>query len=96
MADNEAQVLSIGTRIIVDTEDALTGLSSPTIAYRKPSGATGSWSASLYSAGKISYVTQAGDLDEVGDWCLQASVTVTDWQGKGKKTILTVLSNCTD
>lgn len=95
MADQEVQKGGIGTKIIVETEDPLTGLSVQTIAYRKPNGDAGSWTAVQEGAESISYTTTSNDdLDEVGDWCLQANVTVTSWSGPGTKTTLTVLSNC--
>jgi len=48
----------------------LSGLVSATIRYRKPSGDTGEWAATV-DAATVSYVTQAGDIDEDGVWYLQ-------------------------
>jgi hypothetical protein len=94
MEDQTAQINGIGTKIIVDTEDDLIGLTNPFISYLKPSGASGTWEAIDMGDGKIYYISVAGDLDEVGEWCLQANVKVTDWEGAGTKGTLTILANC--
>ena len=95
----EVLVNGVGTKIFVDTEDDLVGLDNPFISYRKPvTGDTGTWVAQDEGDGVLSYTTTSpSDLDEVGRWCLQANVEVTNWAGAGKKTKqLLVLSNCTD
>lgn len=51
----------------------ITGSQSQKIYYTKPSGAQGSWTASIHSAvnGEIVYITQKTDFDEAGVWKLQ-------------------------
>jgi len=51
------------------------------VKYKKPSGATGSWPASITTAstGVISYaINNADDLDEVGVWTFWAYVEFAD------------------
>lgn len=51
--------------------------SSLSIIFKKPSGTTVTKSASLVNDGTdglIQYVTEEGDLDEVGTWRIQAKV----------------------
>lgn len=51
------------------------------IKLRKPSGTVLTKTASFYTDGtdgKIKYVTESGDLDEVGVWYIQALVVVSD------------------
>ena len=67
----------IGTTIIVDTGIDLTGATTLELKVQKPSGAESTWTATIadgYTApdGLLQYVTQSGDLDEVGSWKLQA------------------------
>ncbi len=94
MADQEVQLAGIGTKIIMDTEDTLSGLSAQSITFRKPSGEFGTWTADDEGGGEISYTTDsADDLDESGRWTLQANVTVTSWSGAGKRAYLLVRPN---
>lgn len=94
MSDQECQKGGIKTKIIVDTEDSLTGLSEKTITYKKPvSGTVGAWPA-IQDGETIYFITASvNDLDEVGIWELQANVKITDWEGPGKITYISVLAN---
>jgi hypothetical protein len=46
------------------------------IKYKKPSGATGTWSASVTETTKVIYNFTNTDLDETGLWSAQAYFTV--------------------
>ena len=75
MADT-AQKGDIGTKILVDCDEDLTGFVSGIIYYRKTGGAKGSWTATReVGENKIYFVTTvATDLDVAGTWCLQSYV----------------------
>jgi hypothetical protein len=64
--------------IVLDTNVDLNAVSATALAikYRKPSGATGSWSASIHQSTKLIYNFANSDLDEVGLWKAQAFFTV--------------------
>lgn len=57
------------------------------IAYRKPSGVEGEWSATVTTdptpeyAAYVEYTTQQDDLDEAGVWALQVEITSQTWSG---------------
>lgn len=72
----------VGTVIRVEPSDDtdLSGASSAEIRYKKPSGATGAWTASIVSDG-VQYTTTTGDIDEAGTWYLQAYVDLGSWVG---------------
>jgi hypothetical protein len=71
----------IGTVIQADTGESLSGGSGAVLHYRKPSGTTGSWSATI-DGNKITYTTLASDLDEVGVWTFQGYVVLSAWTGR--------------
>jgi len=50
------------------------------LKYKKPSGATGEWSAVITDAstGSIEYETLTADLDETGTWTFWADITFDD------------------
>lgn len=65
-----------GTNITI-TLHANHNLSNPTtckIFYKKPSGAIGSWTATMVGNDQITYVTLSGDIDLPGVWVLQGYV----------------------
>ena len=81
----------IGTEIALDCGAPLTGASLLRIVVKKPSGAIVNWTAVADGPNGLRYVTQAGDLDQAGDWQLQAFVQLPTWTGRGQIVRLTVL-----
>lgn len=53
------------------------GATDLAIKYKKPSGATGTWSASITETTKLVYNFTNTDLDEVGLWKAQAFFKVS-------------------
>lgn len=84
----------IGTEIILECDVDVSAGSTWEIHYVKPSGESGTWEADPVSGEvtQISYVTEVGDLDEAGDWQVQAYVELVSWEGHGEIEILTVKS----
>lgn len=66
------------------------------IKYKKPSGVTGSWSASIGTAstGVIYYdVASADIIDEAGEWSLWAYITFSDTKvAAGEPCVMNVYS----
>jgi len=65
--------LSVKLTVGVDITGA-----TPVVKYRKPSGATGEWSATIVDAanGVIKYdISSPDDIDETGTWTFWAEVT---------------------
>ena len=88
----------IGVKIELETLDTMIGATVTEIKYKKPSGVTGSWTATQDGT-KLSYITAEpvdsaalDDLDESGTWYLQAYATGTDWSILGEAVTLDVLS----
>jgi hypothetical protein len=81
----------VGTLIQIDVSGTadLSSAIDLYIKYRKPSGKTGQWTATLNDP-FIEYYTQAGDMDESGVWYLQAFFDLTTWQGSSKIVSITV------
>jgi len=71
---------SEGVHIVLEIGDiSVSQFNTAYIAYEKPSGIRGEWEATIESEEKqIRYITQKGDLDEVGLWKFQAHLIGTD------------------
>lgn len=84
----------IGTVITLtpsgDTD--ISAASAAEVHYRKPSGVTGTWTASVVS-NAVAYTTVADDIDEYGAWSLQAAVILSTWAGVSTAVIMTVGEN---
>ena len=80
----------IGAEIILDCGTAVTTSTVRNILARSPRGVKKTWAAAVDGTNSIKYVTQAGDLDQSGDWLLQAYVELPGWSGHGDVTTLTV------
>lgn len=65
--------------IVLDTNVNLVSVGAANLAikYKKPSGETGSWSASVTQTTKLIYNFSNADLDEIGLWQAQAYFTVS-------------------
>jgi predicted ATP-dependent Lon-type protease len=65
--------------IVLDTNVDLVGVSATDLAikYKKPSGLTGTWSASVTQTTKLIYNFANADLDEIGLWQAQAFFKVS-------------------
>lgn len=81
-----------GTDIILDSGADISSATTLQIKYKKPSGDTGAWTATVQSTTKAVYTTQAGDLDESGEWRIQIYVELSSWSGHGEAVSLTVNS----
>jgi hypothetical protein len=62
--------------------DDLNTASTTEIHYRKPSGATGAWNATVDGENLV-YDLQNGDIDEPGKWMFQAYVVNGGFKGYG-------------
>lgn len=60
-------------KIWCDTKSDLSGATSVSIMYEKPSGVTGTWTGAV-EEGKITYTTEQGEIDEEGDWKFQSRI----------------------
>lgn len=67
-------------RIQLTTLVDITGATETLIKYKKPSGTTGEWTATVEAVGDgIIYYDLTGDeLDEIGTWTFWAYVTFAD------------------
>ena len=79
----------IGTLIRVDVGSDITGATVHEIKYIKPDGTTDSWDATV-STQYLQYTTVDGDLDQVGEWKIQALVTTASGTWHGELTRFTV------
>lgn len=73
----------IGTLIRVDVGSDITGATVHKIKYIKPDGSTGDWDATV-STQYLQYTTVADDLNQIGEWIVQALVTTASgtWHGE--------------
>ena len=84
----------VGVEIRLDTKQDLSNATVTKILAKKPSGSTVVWNATKYgTTTKITYTTDSDDLDEAGDWSLQAYV---EWTTSSKHLGETVTMTVTD
>jgi len=74
----------IGTVISLNTGQVITGATALSIEVKKPSGALVSWAGAIGADTKsVEHTIVANDLDEAGDYVLQAKLTLGGgtWRG---------------
>mgnify|MGYP001153685473 CR=1 FL=1 len=80
---------TVGTPIIVDTDEDISTATVLKLLVKKPSGSEVVWEAVLGPANaigiytKLQYTVQTGDWDEAGWWSIQAYVEMPEWKGPG-------------
>lgn len=74
----------VGTDIILDCGEDITGATATKIKYKKPDNSTGEWIAGVYNINYLKYTIQSGDLDQAGLWKFQVSLTLGSWSGLGE------------
>lgn len=82
----------IGTKIILNCGADISAATKREIKVRRPSGIRGTWTAIQETTTSISYITQAGDIDELGQWRIQSYVETPAWKLYGGATTLDILS----
>ena len=73
----------IGTVIDCNMRIDLTDATLLQIGYKKPSGAAGTWTGTLYGTETVRFITVAGNIDEKGEWQFQPYAEKPAWQGHG-------------
>ncbi|GAO43813.1 hypothetical protein [Flavihumibacter petaseus] len=74
----------------LDTGIDLSGANNPQVHYKKPSGETGVWPATIEGS-TLFYNIASGDLNESGTWSLQAAAAIAGEPAKGKIVDMEVL-----
>ena len=72
----------IGLQLKLNTGVDITSATVANVHYRKPSGATGSFTGAVTGTYYVSYTLQDGDIDEQGEWEFQSYVENT-WKLRG-------------
>jgi hypothetical protein len=73
----------IGVQFKLNTGVDVSAATTANVHYRKPSGATGSWTGATSDTNYVTYTSIASDLDEDGVWDLQAYVVTPGWTLRG-------------
>jgi hypothetical protein len=81
---DKVYVGDVGTEIIVDCGQAITGATGTTLEVEKPDGTEKSWTATIYGTNYLKYTIQTDDLDIAGVYKVQSKLTLGGWTGKGE------------
>jgi len=74
----------IGTSIECNMRIDLTGATLLQIKYRKPSGITGTWTATAVGTDRLQFTTILNSIDEAGSWTFQPYAEKPAWKGHGR------------
>ena len=74
----------IGTVIDCNMRISLVDATLLQIKYKKPSGATGTWTGILQGTQSVRFVTIAGSIDEARAWQFQPYAEKPGWTGHGR------------
>jgi len=94
MEQHQPYVGTVGFVIDADCRQDISAATNPYFLVRKPSGATGVWTAAITTIDEatrfLRHTTVAGELNEVGDYKIHACLTLDGWSGPGEVGTLTV------
>jgi len=82
----------VGTEVIVNTFVDISTATVTELLVTKPTGATVTWTASIYNTTFLKYIIQANDWteSEIGEWVVQAYVETPSWKGYGEEAKFTL------
>mgnify|MGYP000844646023 CR=1 FL=1 len=91
MSEKKPYVGDIGTDLVVDVTEDLTG-ATVGLSVRKPSGITVVWQAVVHESRSVRHTVAAGDFNEAGVYRVQPVISLADgtWSGRGKTAELRV------
>ena len=84
------------TLLTITLDTSLTDLASATtlrIYYKKPSGTSSFWVASLSGTSSVTYAIQSGDIDESGEWIIWSYADYSGSSAQGDKILMLVEEN---
>lgn len=81
-----------GIKITLECGKNISAASTLSIKYRKPKGDTGTWTGTLEGTTALYYTTVDGDIDELGEWLIQAYVVLSGQKFHGDIVSLDVKS----
>ncbi len=81
---NKIYVGDFGTEFLLDTGVDITSATTVEIHFEKPNETIGKWVGVVKNKTKIQYITKQGDLNQEGQWKLQAYVVFSSgtWRGE--------------
>lgn len=84
---------TVGTVLVVDCGEVITGATDIKLLVMKPDETEVEWNAVIDGETKIRYIVKSGDLDQVGLYKVQASLTLGSWSGRGNTASFRVEDN---
>jgi hypothetical protein len=88
--NSKVYVGSIGTLIVLDCGQDISGATARSILVRKPDGTEVTWAAVASGTDSIAYTSVADTFDKPGLWRLQAQVTLPSGSWPGETVLLEV------
>ncbi len=90
MSNNKHHVGDIGTPILVDVGEDISGATEQKLYVQKPSGRLEVWTATVEGTNFLKHVTVASDWNEAGKYYLHSWVKLPAWQGFGERAEFTI------
>jgi hypothetical protein len=81
---DKVYVGDVGTDIIVDCGQDISGATSTSLEVNKPDGTNVSWTATIYQSNYLKYTIIADDFDQEGIYRVQSKLTLGGWTGRGE------------
>ena len=78
---------AIGTEIIVDCQQDISGSLNTKFYIQKPNGDEVEWAALVYNLRYLRHLTIASDFSEPGSYSLQPYIERLGWKGKGRTVV---------
>ena len=74
----------VGVQFIVDCGENITGATNTSLKVKRPDKTEVEWSATIHESNYLTYTTISGDLEQVGKYYIQASLSLGVWTGLGE------------
>lgn len=90
MAGDKHYKGTVGTNMIINVGENITGATDTKFKIQKPDGTKVDWNATIYNNNYLKYTVQEGDWNVWGDYKLHSWMTINGWTGPGDLVIFTI------
>lgn len=74
----------VGTIILIDMHTDISSATNLSLIVKKPNGDSVTWTPTIQSTSYLRYDVVSGDLNQVGKYSIQPSLTIGSWVGYGE------------
>lgn len=83
----------VGTVVMVNCGFDISSATAKKLYVKKPDGKEVVWTPTIYNSMYLKYTIAPGDIDQSGEYYLQAYIEISSWKGRGETALFSIYGN---